>query len=119
MLCPKNEPNVLKNVCMVDFDLLCVLHVYSECEVQMLDDEVIWSFSTAWIDMRQHSQKLLALSRQRFLLIQRSYPVVWVGSTLSLIGDVLFLTVLTVWIGMLLHTQSYAPLATSGNGGQR
>lgn len=69
--------------------------------------------------MRQHSQKLLALYRQGFLLIHRSYPVVWVGSTFSFIGDVLFLTVLTFCIGTLLHTQSYAPLATSGNGGQR
>ena len=69
--------------------------------------------------MRQHSQKLLALYRHRFLLIHRSYPVVWIGSTISFIGDVLFMTVLTLWIGTLLHTQSYAPLATSGNGGQR
>jgi hypothetical protein len=69
--------------------------------------------------MRQHSQKHQALYRQRFLLIHRNYTVVWVGSTLSFIGDVLFLTVLTLWMGTLLHTQSYAPLATSGNGGQR
>jgi hypothetical protein len=69
--------------------------------------------------MLHHCQKCLALFRQRFLLIHRSYPVVWVGSTLSFIGDSLFMTVLTFWIGTLLHTQSYAPLATSGNGGQR
>ena len=69
--------------------------------------------------MLHHCQKCLALFRQRFLLIHRSYPVVWVGSTLSFIGDILFMTVFTLWIGTLLHTQSYAPLATSGNGGQR
>ena len=69
--------------------------------------------------MRQHSQKLLALYRQRFILIHRSYTVLWLGSTLSFIGDVLFLTVFTLWIGTLLHTQSCAPLATRGNGGQR
>jgi hypothetical protein len=69
--------------------------------------------------MLHHCQTCLALFRQRFLLIHRSYTVVWVGSTLSFIGDILFLTVLTLWMGMLLHHQSYAPLATSGNGGQR
>lgn len=69
--------------------------------------------------MLHHCHKCLALFRQRFLLIHRSYPVVWVGSTISFIGDILFMTVLTLWIGMLLHNQSYAPLATSGNGGQR
>ncbi len=69
--------------------------------------------------MLHHCQTCLALFRQRFLLIHRSYTVVWVGSTLSFIGDILFMTVLTLWIGTLLHTQSCAPLATSGNGGQR
>ena len=69
--------------------------------------------------MLHHGQTCLALFRQRFLLIHRSYTIVWVGSTLSFIGDLLFLTVLTLWIGTLLHHRSYAPLATSGNGGQR
>ena len=69
--------------------------------------------------MLHHCQKRLALFRQRFLLINRSYTVLWLGSTISFIGDILFMTVLTLWIGTLLHNQSYAPLATSGNGGQR
>lgn len=69
--------------------------------------------------MRQHSQKLLALYRHRFLLIHRSYTVVWVGGALSFIGDILFMTALTLWIETLLHTQICALLATSGNGGQR
>jgi hypothetical protein len=69
--------------------------------------------------MLHHCQTCLALFRQRFLLIHRSYTVLWLGSTISFIGDILFMTVLTLWIGTLLHNQSYAPLATSGNGGQR
>jgi|GEM_PF-3047259 hypothetical protein len=69
--------------------------------------------------MLHHRQKCLALFRQRFLLIHRSYTVVWVGNTLSFIGDILFMTVLAFWIGTSLHTQSYAPLPASGNGGQR
>jgi MFS family permease len=64
--------------------------------------------------MRQYSQKLLALYRHRFLLINRNYTVLWLGSTTSFVGDVLFLIVLTLWIGTLLHNQSYAPLAISG-----
>ncbi|QBD82711.1 MFS transporter [Ktedonosporobacter rubrisoli] len=64
--------------------------------------------------MRHYSQKLLALSRQRFLLINRNYTILWLGSTISLVGDVLFMTVLTLWIGTLLQNQSYAPLAISG-----
>jgi len=69
--------------------------------------------------MLHHCQKCLALFRQRFLLIHRSYTVLWLGSTISFIGDIPFMTVLTLWIGMLLHNQSCAPHATSGNGGQR
>ena len=69
--------------------------------------------------MLHHCQMCLALLRQRFLLIHRSYTGVWLGSTRSFIGDILFMTVLTFWIGTLLHTQSYTPLATSGNGGKR
>ena len=69
--------------------------------------------------MLHHCQTCLALFRQRFLLIHRRDPGVSVGSTLSFIGDMLVLTVLTFWMGTPLHTQSYTPLATSGNGGQR
>ncbi len=69
--------------------------------------------------MLHHFQKCLALFHQRFLLINRSYTVLCLGSTISFIGDILFMTVLTLWIGTLLHHQSYAPLTTSGNGGQR
>lgn len=64
--------------------------------------------------MLHHCQKCLALFRQRFILINRSYTVLWLGSTISFIGDILFMTVLTLWIGTLLHNQSYAPLAIGG-----
>ena len=64
--------------------------------------------------MLHHSQKDLARYRHRFTLINRNYTLLWLASTISFIGDVLFLTVLTLWIGTLLHNQSYAPLAISG-----
>lgn len=69
--------------------------------------------------MFHHSRKHLARYRHRFTLINRSYTLLWLASTISFIGDVLFMTVLTLWIGTLLHNQSYAPLATRGNGGQQ
>jgi MFS family permease len=59
-------------------------------------------------------QKMLALYRHRFTLINRNYTLLWLGSNISLIGDILFDTVLTLWIGTQLHNQSYAPLAISG-----
>lgn len=64
--------------------------------------------------MHQYPQKLLALYRHRFILINRNYTLLWLGSNISLAGEVLFMTVLTLWIGTLLHNQSYAPLAISG-----
>ncbi|GLV60366.1 MFS transporter [Dictyobacter sp. S3.2.2.5] len=64
--------------------------------------------------MRLRSQKLLALYGHRFILINRNYTLLWVGSNISFIGDILFMTVLTLWIGTLLRNQSYAPLAISG-----
>jgi MFS family permease len=59
-------------------------------------------------------QKLLTHYRHRFTLINRNYTLLWLGSNISLIGDILFDTVLTLWIGTQLHNQSYAPLAISG-----
>jgi MFS family permease len=66
------------------------------------------------IAMLHRSQKYLARYRQRFMLINRNYTLLWLGSGISLMGDTLFTTVLTLWIGTLLHNQSYAPLAISG-----
>lgn len=64
--------------------------------------------------MRHSSQTSPARSRQRFLLINRNYTFLWIGSAISFTGDVLFLISLTLWIGTLLQNQSYAPLAISG-----
>jgi len=64
--------------------------------------------------MLHHAQKYLARYRHRFTLINRNYTLLWLASNISFIGDVLFMTVLTLWIGTLLHNQSYAPLAISG-----
>ncbi|QBD77179.1 MFS transporter [Ktedonosporobacter rubrisoli] len=66
--------------------------------------------------MRHSSQKYLARSSSRFLLINRNYTFLWIGSAISYTGDVLFLISLTLWIGTLLQNQSYAPLAISGIG---
>jgi hypothetical protein len=98
-------------------------HIFSALRILPYTGIQAWITSTVCtrerIDMRQHSQKHQALYRHRFLLIHRNYTVLWVGSTISFIGDVLFMTVLTLWIGTLLHNQSCAPLPTRGNGGQR
>ena len=64
--------------------------------------------------MLHPAQKYLARHRQRLTLINRNYTLLWLASNISFIGDVLFMTVLTLWIGTLLHNQSYAPLAISG-----
>jgi MFS family permease len=64
--------------------------------------------------MLHRYQKLLASCRQRFTLINRNYTLLWLGSNISLIGDILFDTVLTLWIGTQLQNQSYTPLAISG-----
>jgi hypothetical protein len=48
------------------------------------------------------------------LLINRNYTLLWLGGTISLIGDVLFTMMLILWVGTLLHNQSAAPLAVSG-----
>src|SRR6266702_5190483 len=64
--------------------------------------------------MLHHAQEHLARYRHRFTLINRNYTRLWLASNISFIGDVLFMTVLTLWIGTLLHNQSYAPLAIGG-----
>lgn len=64
--------------------------------------------------MFHRSQKRLASWRQHLLLINRNYTLLWLGGTVSLIGDTLFTTTLVLWIGTLLHNQSAAPLAVSG-----
>ena len=64
--------------------------------------------------MLHRSQKRLAYWRQHALLINRNYTLLWLGGTVSLIGDTLFTTMLILWIGTLLHNQSAAPLAVSG-----
>lgn len=64
--------------------------------------------------MLHGSQKLLANYCHRLTLINRNYTLLWLGGNISLIGDILFDTVLTLWIGTQLRNQSYAPLAISG-----
>jgi MFS family permease len=60
------------------------------------------------------SAKRLATFRQQALLINRNFTLLWLGGTISSIGDVLFMLMLILWVGTLLQNQSAAPLAVSG-----
>jgi hypothetical protein len=64
--------------------------------------------------MFPRSAKRLAFRRQRALLINHNYTLLWLGGMISLIGDVLFTMMLILWVGTLLRNQSAAPLAVSG-----
>lgn len=64
--------------------------------------------------MLPRSSKRLPSWPQRALLINRNYTLLWLGGTISLIGDVLFTIMLILWVGTLLYHQSAAPLAVSG-----
>jgi len=49
------------------------------------------------------------------LLINRNYGLLWLGQTVSFLGDMVFNTTLVVWIGLQLAAgQTWAPLAVSG-----
>jgi len=48
------------------------------------------------------------------LLINRNYTLLWLGGTISLIGNVLLTMMLILWVDTLLRNQSAAPLAVSG-----
>ncbi|GCE21345.1 MFS transporter [Dictyobacter kobayashii] len=61
-------------------------------------------------------QKLRALYGRRLQLINRNYTFLWLGQSVSIIGDTIFDTVLVLWVGTLLRNESYAPLAVSGVG---
>lgn len=64
--------------------------------------------------MFPHFSKRLRALPKRALLINRNYTLLWLGGTISLIGDVLFTMMLILWVGTLLQNQSAAPLAVSG-----
>lgn len=49
------------------------------------------------------------------LLINRNYGLLWIGQTVSSVGDLMLITTLVVWIGVQLTAgQTWAPLAVSG-----
>lgn len=64
--------------------------------------------------MFPHFSKRLRAFPRFALLINRNYTLLWLGGTISLIGDVLFTMMLILWVGTLLQNQSAAPLAVSG-----
>src|SRR5258708_14580655 len=66
------------------------------------------------IFMPPRSSKRLASWPKLTLLINRNYTLLWLGGTISLIGDTLFTMMLILWVGTLLQNQSAAPLAVSG-----
>lgn len=63
--------------------------------------------------MPPRSSKRLASWPRRMLLINRNYTLLWLGGLISQIGDMLFMFMLILWVGTLLHNQSAAPLAES------
>jgi len=64
--------------------------------------------------MFPHFSKRLTSWPKLALLINRNYTLLWLGGTISLIGDTLFTMMLILWVGTLLQNQSAAPLAVSG-----
>jgi MFS family permease len=49
------------------------------------------------------------------VLINRNYALLWLGQTISFLGDFVFNTALVLWIGLdLAAGQSWAPLAVAG-----
>ena len=64
--------------------------------------------------MFPHFSKRLRTWPKLGLLINRNYTLLWLGGTISVIGDVLFTMMLILWVGTLLQNQSAAPLAVSG-----
>ena len=64
--------------------------------------------------MFPHFSKRLHTFPKLALLINRNYTLLWLGGTISQIGDVLFTMMLILWVGTLLQNQSAAPLAVSG-----
>ena len=55
-----------------------------------------------------------ASSRKPGLLINRDYAFLWLGQSVSIIGDLMFTTTLVIWIGLGLGAhQTWAPVAVS------
>ncbi|HET8844360.1 MAG TPA: MFS transporter [Ktedonobacteraceae bacterium] len=49
------------------------------------------------------------------LFINRNFRLLWLGQSISVLGDFVFDTTLTIWIAVIIaHGQSWAPLAVSG-----
>ncbi len=49
------------------------------------------------------------------LFINRDFRLLWLGQSISVLGDYVFDTTLTIWIAVIIaHGQSWAPLAVSG-----
>lgn len=49
------------------------------------------------------------------LLINRNFRLLWLGQSVSVLGDFVFDTTLTIWIAVIIaHGQPWAPLAVSG-----
>ncbi len=49
------------------------------------------------------------------LLINRDFALLWSGQAISILGDLIFTTTITIWVGIYLaHGQPWAALAVSG-----
>src|SRR5215468_3624319 len=62
-----------------------------------------------------HTTTAVSASRRAGPVINRNFGLLWLGQTISVIGDFVFDTTLVVWIATsLAKDQPWAPLAVSG-----
>src|SRR5215470_6836330 len=62
-----------------------------------------------------HTTTAVPSSRRVGPFLNRNFGLLWLGQTISVIGDFVFDTTLVVWIATsLAKNQSWAPLAVSG-----
>ncbi|HEY7124972.1 MAG TPA: MFS transporter [Ktedonobacterales bacterium] len=65
--------------------------------------------------MNSNTSTAHTASKQPGLLRNRNFALLWIGRTISVLGDYAFDTTLILWIGVIIAKgQSWAPLAVSG-----
>jgi MFS family permease len=65
--------------------------------------------------MKSSTPAANAASKKPGLLINRNFALLWIGRTISVLGDYAFDTTLILWIGVIIaRGQPWAPLAVSG-----
>ncbi|HEY7416793.1 MAG TPA: MFS transporter, partial [Ktedonobacteraceae bacterium] len=65
--------------------------------------------------MNSNTSAAHTASKKPGLLRNRNFALLWIGRTISVLGDFAFDTTLILWIGVIIAKgQSWAPLAVSG-----